>query len=34
MAAAVALRPPWCANMMCNKSMVFKLDEIIVFTIY
>jgi hypothetical protein len=45
MAAAVALRPPWCpppqrrltqqsANVMRDKSMAFKLDNIIVFTIY
>jgi hypothetical protein len=45
MADAVALRPPWCpppqrrhtqqsANMMRDKSMSFKLDNIIVITIY
>jgi hypothetical protein len=33
MAAAVTLRLPW-ANMMRDKSMPFKLDYIIVFTIY
>ncbi len=42
MVAAIALWPPWCparrtqqsANMMRNKSMSLKLEDIIVFTIY
>jgi hypothetical protein len=45
MAAAIAPWPPWCpppgtaaynilANMLCNKSMLLKLEKIIVFTIY
>jgi hypothetical protein len=45
MAAAIALWPPWCsppqhrriqqlANMLRDKSMLLKLENIIVFTIY